>query len=176
MSPSKVRSPFVNPRSVGPIAIALLALVVVSSPGRAWSAQPVATHRPPVDAPVTDPFRPPDSPYAAGTRVLEYVTREGDALVASAAGTVVFAGRVGSTTAVTIRHDRRLRTTYTHLVEVLVAEGDTVRRGQLIARARTGFHFGARLDGTYIDPATLFGEPVIVVRLVPVPRPLRPGP
>ncbi len=153
------------------VTLVLLGTPCLSPPevGAEVTDAPVANHRPPVDAPVTDPFRPPVSPYGPGNRGLEYGTRDGDAVVASAAGTVSFAGPVGATAAITVRHDPHLRTTYTHLTEILVTEGDEVRQGQRIGRARPGFHFGARMDGVYFDPATLFGERVVRVRLVAVP-------
>ncbi len=155
---------------LGALVVAAPAVGAVPRVEHTDAVPPTANHRPPVDAPVTDPFRAPGAPYGPGNRGLEYGTQEGDVVVASAAGSVSFAGPVGNTTAVTVRHDPHLRTSYTHLTEIVVREGDQVRRGQTIGRARTRFHFGARLDGAYIDPATLFGERVVRVRLVALPR------
>ncbi len=141
------------------------AWIGTTAPAAAQSP-PIADHRPPVDAPVADAFRPPADPFGPGNRGLEYATGAGDPVVASQDGVVIFAGRVGDTSAVTIRHDPRLVTTYTHLVEIIVERGERVDQGQRLGAARTGFHFGARLDGEYIDPASLFGRRVVRVRLV----------
>ena len=42
-------------------------------PGRR-RASPSVTYRPPVDAPVVDPFRPPAERWSAGNRGVEYAT------------------------------------------------------------------------------------------------------
>src|ERR1700704_3756369 len=60
---------------------------------------------PPVDAPVSDPFRAPSTPYGPGNRGIEYATPPGTTVVASADGTVRFAGVVAGRRWVTLDHD-----------------------------------------------------------------------
>jgi murein DD-endopeptidase MepM/ murein hydrolase activator NlpD len=54
-------------------------------------------HAPPVDGPITDHFRAPAARWAAGNRGIDYETTPGEAVLASADGTVEFAGQVGGT-------------------------------------------------------------------------------
>src|SRR5690242_4351821 len=111
-------------RVLVPIAIALAVIGSLLSTsvhdaaadGRRQSS-PVS-YVPPVDAPVIDPFRPPPNPYAAGNRGLEYGTAPGDPVRASADGIVIFAGQVGGTLHITIRHADGLRTSYSFLATI----------------------------------------------------------
>ena len=129
-------------------------------------APPAVRYVPPVDAPVVDPFRPPATPYGPGNRGWEYATAPGTAIRAAGAGDVVFAGRVGPASAVTVRHADGLRTSYSRLAEVAVAEGDVVAAGQVVGRSAERFHFGVRRGETYLDPAELFAAST-----PPPPRP-----
>ncbi|NNE72938.1 MAG: M23 family metallopeptidase, partial [Acidimicrobiales bacterium] len=153
-------------------AIALAAPAGLSEPLRPASTrhQPSASvHRPPVEAPVLDPFRPPpaDQPWRPGNRGIEYDTEPGQTVRASAAGTVTFAGSIGATRHVTVHHSLVLRTTYSFLRDVTVRRGQRVSQGQAIGTAGEAFHFGALFDDVYIDPAMLFRAiPVRRVRLV----------
>lgn len=126
---------------------------------------------PPVDAPVIDPFRPPPHPYGPGNRGLEYGTAPGDAVRASADGVVIFAGQVGGTLHVAIRHQDGLRTSYSFLASTGVRLNDRVGQGDQIGTATGAFHFGVRdPNGTYLDPALLFaGRLRPEVHLVPGP-------
>lgn len=75
--------------------LATLVALVAASPARVGAGAPAAvTYRPPVDAPVVDPFRPSDPNWTSGNRGLEYATTPGTPVAASAAGEVVFAGPV----------------------------------------------------------------------------------
>ncbi|MDH3705904.1 MAG: M23 family metallopeptidase [Acidimicrobiia bacterium] len=150
-----------------PIALAV-ALLQPADPRAPSGFVCVAGHRPPVTAPITDPFRPPPEPWLAGNRGLEYGTTPGDPVWASHDGVVVFAGSIGPHRYVTVDHGCGLRTTYSFLADVVVAQGHTVGRGQLVGHAgEVRFHFGARLDGNYIDPELLFSHRLVrVVRLV----------
>jgi murein DD-endopeptidase MepM/ murein hydrolase activator NlpD len=84
----------------------------------------------------------------------------GTPVYASGSGVVVWAGhRGGYGNTVVLAHGGSLATLYAHNSELLVASGDTVRRGQLIARAgstgnSTGphLHFEVRVGGTPVDP------------------------
>src|SRR5438270_8350410 len=126
-------------------------------------------YRPPVAAPVADPFRPPSQPYGPGNRGLDYATTPGTDVKAAADGEVVFAGQVGGTLHVVVLHPDGIRTSYSFLSSLRVQRGDTVRQGQVIGSTGVQpFHFGARAGDAYIDPAVLFtstGPPE--VHLVP---------
>jgi murein DD-endopeptidase MepM/ murein hydrolase activator NlpD len=113
-------------------------------------------HRPPVDAPVIDVFRPPASPYGPGNRGIDYATVEGSPVLASAEGQVVFAGPVGGRLHVVIRHDDGIRTSYSFLASIAVRRGQRVSAGTEVGTAGPSLHFGARRGDAYIDPLTLF--------------------
>lgn len=123
--------------------------------------------RPPVDAPVADAFRPPENPYGAGNRGVEYDTEPGDLVRASASGTVVFAGAVAGELHVTVDHGGRLVSSYSYLQRISVRVGADVARGAVIGIAGERLHFGVRLDGGYTDPAGFIGVRRVKVRLVP---------
>ena len=149
--------------------VSLLAVAAVTT---FPSAQPVrAASRviltPPVEAPVLDPFRAPASPYGPGNRGIEYATSPGTRVRAAAGGVVVFAGAVARSLHVTIDHGGGLLSSYSFLDRELVSVGDLVSRGDLIGVTGSTFHFGVRLHGVYVDPASLMGTRVVEVRLVP---------
>ena len=139
-------------------------LLVTLVPGRA-----VAQMVEPVDAEVVDGFRPPAHIGGPGNRGWEYATAPGSAAIAVAPGVVVFAGRIGDAQYVSIDHGAGLRTTYSLLISIDVAAGDRVDAGTSLGVTGSVFHFGARRDGDYVDPATLFGSTSARVRLVPRP-------
>ncbi|MEM7273054.1 MAG: M23 family metallopeptidase [Actinomycetota bacterium] len=117
-----------------------------------------------------DPYRPPAGPYRPGNRGLEYGTAAGDPVRAVADGTVTFAGPVGASGFVVIRHRSGLRSTAAYLDEVLVGRGDSVAAGDRIALASVGFHLTARIGSDYRDPTPLLaGGRCLRARLVPVP-------
>jgi murein DD-endopeptidase MepM/ murein hydrolase activator NlpD len=111
---------------------------VVLPPPAALAADPPVVHTPPVDAPVVDPFRPPAGPYGPGNRGIEYATRPGTAVRASAAGTVSFAGQVGGRLHVTVAHPGGVRTSYSFLATVAVGAGDAVAQGDVVGTAGSG--------------------------------------
>ncbi|MCU1448171.1 MAG: peptidase [Acidimicrobiales bacterium] len=151
------------------VALALAVVTLLSvAVARAAPAVADGGYRPPVDAPVTDPFRPPATPYGAGNRGLDYGTRPGTAVGAAADGEVVFAGQVGGTLHVVVLHGDGIRTSYSYLSAVRVLRGDTVRQGQVIGTTGAQpFHFGARAGDAYVDPALLFATGPPEVHLVP---------
>src|SRR4051812_42369634 len=103
----------------------LIAALVVFPLAQPAAADDGVTYQPPVDdAPITDPFRPPPEPWAAGNRGVDYGTEPGAPVRAAAAGEVVFAGPVGGSLHVVVLHEDGIRTSYSFL-----AEAD-VRRGQ----------------------------------------------
>lgn len=132
------------------------------------SANPV--FRPPVEAPVSDGFRPPENPYGPGNRGIEYDTGPGDLVRAAAAGTVSFAGAVGGSLYVTVDHGGGLNSTYSHVQRIAVRAGARVAAGQVIAVAGERLHFGVRRDDAYLDPDAFIGVRHVRVRLVPVWR------
>jgi hypothetical protein len=145
--------------AVWPVAVA----GAQASPG----APSAPSYSPPVSAPIADPFRPPAGPYGAGNRGLEYDTQPGDAVRASADGTVVFAGPVAGTLHVTLRHVDGVRTSYSFLGAVNVVLGQRVRAGDRVGVAGERLHFGARSGDAYFDPASLFVGGEVEVELLP---------
>ncbi len=124
--------------------------------------------RPPVTAPVVDPFREPACRWCPGNRGLEYGSRPGDAVRAVAAGHVTFSGTVAGRSYVVIQHGHGLRATYGNLDDRVFDVGDVVAAGALVGHAAGPFHFGLRDGEHYIDPAPFIGRVVGVVRLVPI--------
>jgi hypothetical protein len=137
--------------------VRLPAVVVVVLLTAAWGPgerHPV-TYDPPVNGPVADGFRPPSSRYGPGNRGIDYATRSGEAVRASAPGEVVFAGRVGDSLHVVVLHGDGIRTSYSFLRSVRVARGHRVTAGATVGTAGASLHFGARAGDAYIDPAVL---------------------
>jgi hypothetical protein len=134
------------------------------------------TYRPPVDAPVRDPFRAPATRYGPGNRGLEYATPPGMAVRVVADGVVTFAGSVGGTRHVTVLHADGVRTTYSFLARVEVVVGQRLRQGTRVGTTAGSLHLGARRGDAYFDPASLFSAAVPEVRLVPFDDPPGRGP
>lgn len=137
------------------------------------------TYTAPIAGPlqVLRPFEPPPTPYAAGHRGVDLAAPPGGLVLAAAAGRVTFAGPVAGRGVVVIAHADGIRTEY-EPVAPLVAPGQTVARGQPIARLRGQhdnwpagqcLHWGARRGDPYIDPMSLL-RPLGPVRLLPWPR------
>ncbi len=86
----------------------------------------------------------------------------GSPVVASAAGTVAYAGSGlrGYGNLVIIKHEQDYLTAYAHNQSLLVKEGDTVRQGQQIAELgstdtdKPKLHFEIRRQGQPLDPMT----------------------
>lgn len=125
---------------------------------------PVAAHgaivlAPPVYGAIERGFDPPQGPFGPGHRGVDFSAVTGTEVTAAAAGTVTFAGRVGSTTAVTISHAEGFETTYSSLASLEVSAGAHVEQGTYIGtvgeshpNAGEGLHFGVKLHGSYVDP------------------------
>lgn len=176
-TPSPVAPP--RPRCVARLAALGVALVLVASavagpvtrarraaPVESGDTGPTIVYRPPVEAPVADPFRPPATRYGTGNRGLTYDVAAGTAVRAAAAGRVTFAGTIGVARYVTIAHADGWETTYSFLDTVVVARGTFVVAGDVVATAGPGFHFGVRDGPAYLDPAGVFARPHTEVRLV----------
>lgn len=157
-----------------PVAL-LLGLLVPADPAAALAPRqgappPEGTgvdYAPPVDAPITDPFRPPTHHYGSGNRGIEYATVPGTPVVAIGVGTVVFAGNVGGSLHVTVEHPDGLRSSYSFLAEVHTFVGRHVEQGERLGTAGTFLHLGVRAGHDYLDPALLFGDGIPAVHLVP---------
>jgi murein DD-endopeptidase MepM/ murein hydrolase activator NlpD len=108
-------------------------------------------------------FEPPPGDYDAGHRGIDIAALFGTDVMAAREGVVAFAGWVGGSLFVSIDHPDGVRTTYSWLSEVLVRKGQSVARGDPVARSGHGhpeipephLHFGARIGSTYIDPMLL---------------------
>jgi murein DD-endopeptidase MepM/ murein hydrolase activator NlpD len=171
-------------RAVGGSAAARPAASLASAPRESVSGQPPpgettsAAYAAPIAGPihVLRPFEPPPTPYAAGHRGADLAAPPGGLVLAAASGRVTFAGPVAGRGVVVIAHPDGIRTEY-EPVAPLVASGQTVARGQPIARLRGQhdkwppgqcLHWGARRGDTYIDPMLLL-RPLGPVRLLPWP-------
>lgn len=127
--------------------------------------------RAPVSAPVSDPFRLPEGPYGPGNRGIEYDTEPGEAVAAAAAGEVVFAGSVAGSLHVTVDHGGGLVSSYSYLERITAPVGARVAQGDPVGTASERLHFGVRVDGAYVDPASLAVVGAVAVRLVPLDDP-----
>jgi murein DD-endopeptidase MepM/ murein hydrolase activator NlpD len=149
------------------VTITILVAIAIIVPGSWQSAAAATCWQPPVEAPVTDPFRAPTCPYCAGNRGIEYGTPAGSPVRAVAAGRVTFAGAVAGTVYVVVEHADRLRVTYGNLDDRTVGVGDAVVRGMLLGVTAGRFHLGLRRNDTYLDPNPFIGVWRGIVRLVP---------
>jgi murein DD-endopeptidase MepM/ murein hydrolase activator NlpD len=110
----------------------------------------------------TDPF----TGRRAFHKGIDFAGREGSDVVAVASGVVIWSGeRSGYGELVEVNHGNGYVTRYGHNADNLVAVGDTVKRGQIIARMgdtgrATGpnLHFEVLLNGKAVDPLTYIGK------------------
>jgi len=147
------------------VVFVLVSFVLTGAASGVAQAPPVVL-RSPVDAPVLDPFRAPTIRFGEGNRGVEYDTDAGVVVDAAGPGIVVFAAPVAGQVWVSIDHGAGLRTSYGPLAGLRVRRGDIVERGDAIATTTGPFHFGARIDDVYVDPAGLMGVYEFTVRLV----------
>ncbi len=160
----------VRRRLAGAVGVALVLGAAVPSPAAAHHGDRLV-FRPPVDAPVADPFRAPDGPYGPGNRGIEYGTGPGRAVRAAAAGKVTFAGPVAGSLHVTVDHGGGLISSYSYLGRIGVREGGRVDQGDPVGTTgERSLHFSVRIDGEYVDPARFIGIRRVRVRLVPLRR------
>jgi murein DD-endopeptidase MepM/ murein hydrolase activator NlpD len=142
-------------------------VLLLSAQPAALTVDAASCWRPPVSAPVADPFREPLCRWCPGNRGIEYATDAGDAVTAATAGEVTFSGTVAGRTYLVIRHPDGKRATYGNLSDRLHTQGDVVATGALIGHAAGAFHFGLREGERYVDPAPFIGRLAGIVRLVP---------
>jgi murein DD-endopeptidase MepM/ murein hydrolase activator NlpD len=177
-------------RSSAALGAGLIALVTATLVGPAGpaSGEPPAVRaelrpavRPalrPVLGRVVAGFRAPLTRYGRGHLGVDFAARPGAAVRAVEAGTVEFAGRVGTARHVVVRDARGRRVSYSFLASIRVRIGARVRRGEAIGTTGgTGphhgggvLHLGLRIGDTYVDPMRLFVDPVgtpFGVHLVP---------
>jgi murein DD-endopeptidase MepM/ murein hydrolase activator NlpD len=148
----------------GPAVSAAVPTRPADPPGGA----PSPAYIPPIDAPVTDPFRPPSTPYGPGNRGIEYATVPGTPVVAAADGVVSFAGQVAGSLYVTVQHPDGVRITASFLATIAVVAGAPVVQGQVIGTTGGRLHISARRGDVYFDPASLWGSGPPRVYLVPL--------
>lgn len=112
---------------------------------------------------ITSDYGPRESPTAGAStfhKGIDIGAAYGADIVAAADGTVVFAGYSNSAgNYVTISHGGGLYTTYMHCSSLVASKGQSVSRGQVIAKVgSTGIstgnhlHFGVSLNGSYVNP------------------------
>ena len=155
-----------------PIIVAITLTVVASL---LLSSSPAAARQepwlvPPVDAAIARGFDLPRGQHGPGNRGLDYAVVAGLPVRAAGSSTVIFAGRVAGTIAVTLDHGDGLETTYTGLRELYVAPGDVLDQGHWLGETDEHFHFGVKLHGIYVDPRDWLGpiDTGDAIHLIPV--------
>jgi murein DD-endopeptidase MepM/ murein hydrolase activator NlpD len=128
-------------------------------------------------------WEPPASVYGPGHRGVDLAAAPGSPVRAAASGRVSFAGKVAGVGALSVTlagtGTPPLRTTY-EPVEPLVAEGEEVSAGQVVARLAAGpfhcaggcLHWGLLRGKAYLDPLTLLPPRLLrrgPSRLLPLP-------
>jgi murein DD-endopeptidase MepM/ murein hydrolase activator NlpD len=160
-----------RPPPAGPFRAATAQFDSVAAPA-------YGTYSWPVTGPVIQTFEAPATPYSSGHRGIDIGAPFGSTLVAAGDGQVAFAGWVAGSQFVSIDHPDGVRTTYSWLSSVTVAEGQPVARGEVIGATGQGhpelaephLHFGARVGTTYIDPMLLLegGSVAGLIHLAPL--------
>lgn len=144
--------------------VAALAAGMMFAPTLQGACFALPAFQPPVSGPLTKKFEAPSTPYSSGHRGIDFAVGVGTPVRASADGVVTFSGPVGGAGLfVSIDHGAGLVTTYSFLSATEVSKGARVKRGQLVGSSGLGhpddptpaLHFGAKLEGRYIDPAAL---------------------
>ena len=101
------------------------------------------------------------TPFSSASKGVNIAGTAGQPVVAAADGKVVYAGAGlrGYGNLVIIQHNSTFLTAYGHNQSLSVSEGQTVKRGQTIARMgnsdadRTQLHFEVRQNGKPVNPA-----------------------
>ncbi len=150
------------------LAVVLLALLLIGGALPAAGETRSVDYRPPLDAPVVDPFRAPANPYGSGNRGIDYAATPGQEVRAAAAGEVVFVGPIAGSVHVVVLHADGVRTSYSFLAGASVRRGQQITAGQVVGVAAGNVHFGARTGDVYLDPTDLFAGAGPEVRLVPL--------
>ena len=121
----------------------------------------------PSNATVIDPFRAPECARCAGNRGIEYAVPANAVVRSGLRGEVAFVGMVANVRYVVVRAsaDPRVRVTYGGLADVVVEQGEVLRRGDALgtmgesdargsgdARGISRLHLGVRVGDEYMDP------------------------
>ena len=121
----------------------------------------------PSNATVIDPFRAPECARCAGNRGIEYAVPANAVVRSGLRGEVAFVGMVANVRYVVVRAsaDPRVRVTYGGLADVVVEQGEVLRRGDALgtmgesdargsgdARGTARLHLGVRVGDEYMDP------------------------
>ncbi|MDA1118486.1 MAG: peptidoglycan DD-metalloendopeptidase family protein [Proteobacteria bacterium] len=150
-------APAIAPATPKPVALA------PAEPAKPEPAKPAAAGRDPEGIDFIWPAR--GSLLAgyteSGSKGVDIGGKPGDAVVAAAAGQVLYTGTGirGFGKLIVIRHENGFSSVYAHNREILVKEGQTVSRGQRIAELgdtdadRPKLHFEIRKSGKPVDPA-----------------------
>ena len=148
--------------------VLVVLLVCMSLPAVANAQQPPLI--PPVDAAIARGFDLPKGQFGPGNRGLDYAVVAGAPVRAAGSGTVTFAGPVAGTVAITLDHGGGLETTYTGMRELYIARGETIDQGHWLGETDDRFHFGVKLDDTYVDPQDFLGpiDTGDAIHLIPV--------
>ncbi len=110
--------------------------------------------------PTTGPLLRGYMPEANGKKGIDIGGKTGQPIVSAADGKVVYSGSglVGYGRLIIIKHNDSLLSAYGHNSELLVAEGDYVKAGQVIAKmgssgaSSTRLYFEIRQDGKPVNP------------------------
>jgi lipoprotein NlpD len=110
--------------------------------------------------PVKGPLLRGYTPEANGKKGIDIGGKAGQPIVSAADGKVVYSGSglVGYGRLIIIKHNDSLLSAYGHNSELLVAEGDYVKAGQVIAKmgssgtSSTRLYFEIRQDGKPVNP------------------------
>ncbi|MCX5611940.1 MULTISPECIES: M23 family metallopeptidase [unclassified Streptomyces] len=149
------------------LLLSLLLALVQTSFGPVLGVRPLP---PPLS--VARWWDPPPTPYAAGHRGVDLSAPVGAELRAVAAGRVHYAGMVAGRGVLSLALPNGLRTTY-EPVRALVAEGEQVTAGQVVAVLTEGshcpepcLHWGLLAGEAYLNPLALLPRPA--PRLLPM--------
>lgn len=139
--------------------------VPTSAVAGSGGAEPAAGWEWPLEPPVrlTEPFRAPPTPYAAGHRGIDLAAAPGTLVRAAADGVVAFAGPVAGRGVLSIDHGDGVVSAI-EPVAASVAVGDRVTAGAAVAVTTEGghcdgwcVHFGVRVHGEYVSPLLFLG-------------------
>lgn len=115
----------------------------------------------PSNATVIDSFRAPECARCAGNRGIEYAVPANAVVRSGLHGEVVFVGMVANVRYVVVRAgaNPQVRVTYGGLADVVVGQGEVLRRGDAVgtmgesdARGTARLHLGVRVGDEYMDP------------------------
>jgi lipoprotein NlpD len=140
---------------------------------RARSSEPAPSAPVPPSAPVAKAernfLRPSNGTViqrfdGRNSKGVDFAGSEGDPVIAARDGKVVYAavGPRGYGQLVMIKHDATFVTAYAHNSKLLVKEGQSVKKGQVIAHMgrteadRVKLHFELRRNGNAVDPNAYF--------------------